>query len=158
MRTQTREKIVETARRQGRVRPVELARALGIGKAALHRQLRKLVAEGRIIKEGKAPRVAYRVYDPQDEARRIAQVIRPVLERYGVTKAELFGSAAYGGMTPDSDVDVLVELSKKVSLFDIVHLKSDLEREVGRKVDVVQYKLVRPDVKKSVFEDTFGVI
>lgn len=154
MRTQTREKLLEYVSSRGTARPHDLAQVLGIGKAALHRQLRKLEAEGRIIREGKAPRVVYRAYDPQGEARRIAQVIRPVLKRYKVKKAELFGSVAYGGMTPDSDVDVLVELSKEVSLFDIVHLKSDLEREVGRKVDVVQYKLVRPDIKKSVFEDT----
>src|SRR3989344_4334824 len=157
MRTQTREKIVEMARQQGRVRPVELARALGIGKAALHRQHRKLEAEGKIIREGKAPKVVYRVYDPEAEAKRIAVKIRPVLKKYKVSRADLFGSVAQGEMKPDSDVDVLVDLPRGGSPLGVVHLKQDLERLLGRKVDVVTYKSVHPYVRDYIFESTYEV-
>jgi|SRR3989344_809687 len=158
MVTDTRDRIVGYLNRKDGVRPHDLARGLGIGRAALHRQLRRLESEGKIIKEGKAPKVMYRAYVPKEEAKRIADMIRPVLKRYKVAKAELFGSAAYGGMTSDSDVDVLVELPRGGSLLDLAHLKQEIENQVGRTVDVVTYRSVHPYIKDYVFEKTYGVI
>ena len=158
MITDTRDRIVNYIKKSGPARPHELASFLGIGKVALHRQLRKLEAEGLIIKEGKAPRVTYRAYDPQQEARRLAEVIKPVLRRYRVSKAELFGSVAYGELKPESDVDVLVELPKGASLFDLGGLYMDLKEVIGRDVDVVPYDSVHHRIRENVFSKTFKVI
>ena len=38
----------------------------------------------------------------------IKQVISPILERHGVTKAALFGSALRGQLQPNSDIDLLI--------------------------------------------------
>ncbi len=69
----------------------------------------------------------------------IKKKILPVLEKYGVKRAGVFGSAVRGESTKESDVDILVELPKGQSLLDLVGLKLDLEEALGKKVDVLTY-------------------
>jgi predicted nucleotidyltransferase len=49
----------------------------------------------------------------------------------------LFGSAARGDDTPDSDIDFLVEFDKGSSLFDLMDLQEALADLLGFPVDVV---------------------
>ncbi len=49
----------------------------------------------------------------------------------------MFGSAARGEDTDASDIDLLVRFSPGSSLFDLLHLSDELERILGRRVDVV---------------------
>ena len=57
---------------------------------------------------------------------------------YGARSVRVFGSAARGDSGPSSDVDFLVELEDGRSLFDLVGLQQDLEKTLGRHVDVVE--------------------
>ncbi len=38
---------------------------------------------------------------------------------------------------PDSDVDLLVDMQENRSLFDLIGLQQDIEKMLGRKVDVL---------------------
>ncbi len=65
---------------------------------------------------------------------RIAEVCR----RYGVAELSVFGSVARGDDTDESDVDLLYVLAPNSMLgFEIVDLRDDLEKIVGRPVDLV---------------------
>ncbi|WP_230204774.1 nucleotidyltransferase family protein [Parafrankia elaeagni] len=65
---------------------------------------------------------------------RIAEVCR----RYGVAELSVFGSVARGDDTDSSDVDLLYVLAPDSTLgFEIVDLRDDLEKIVGRHVDLV---------------------
>ena len=75
------------------------------------------------------------------------------LLEYGVTKAALFGSHARGDATPSSDIDMLVEFGRQLSLLDFVGLKLDLEDALDTKVDLVQYKLIKPSIKEYILKD-----
>ncbi len=55
----------------------------------------------------------------------------------GARSVRVFGSVARGEATEASDVDLLVTFEPDRSLFDQVHLIGDLERLLGRRVDVV---------------------
>jgi predicted nucleotidyltransferase len=77
----------------------------------------------------------------------------PILSSYGVKKAAVFGSYARGSQTSKSDIDILVELGKAISLLDFVGLKLDLEEKLGKKVDLVQYKTIKPSLKKYILAD-----
>src|SRR5438445_11952221 len=58
-------------------------------------------------------------------------------ERYGVTSLALFGSVARDEAGPDSDVDVLVEFGRPITLFDLVAVQQYLEHCLGvRRVDL----------------------
>jgi uncharacterized protein len=55
---------------------------------------------------------------------------------YGVESLALFGSVARDEAGPDSDVDVLVEFGRPITLFDLVAVQQHLERCLGvRRVD-----------------------
>jgi len=59
MQESLREKIVAYIKANGRARAYDLSRSLPFGRAAIHRNLKKLTEEGILIKNGKAPIVFY---------------------------------------------------------------------------------------------------
>ena len=68
--------------------------------------------------------------------------IMPVLRKYGVKGASIFGSAVGGEVKESSDVHILVEIDKN-SLVDYVATKLELEEVLGRRVDLVEYDTVK---------------
>lgn len=57
-------------------------------------------------------------------------------QKYGVTQLGFFGSVARGQATEGSDVDVVVQMPP--DLFQMVHLKEDLEDLLGVPVDLIR--------------------
>jgi len=76
-----------------------------------------------------------------------------IAERHGARNIRVFGSAARGEATEDSDVDILVSASAQTSPWFPAGLVGDLERLLGRKVDVVTeeglYWLLRRRILKE---------
>ena len=75
--------------------------------------------------------------------------IAALCRRYGVKKLSLFGSAARGELTPESDVDLMVEFEpeSKVSLWDMPKLQAEFSALFGRR----RVELVPPEVMKNPF-------
>lgn len=80
----------------------------------------------------------------------IKRKITPILKRQGVLKAAVFGSAARGEETKNSDIDFLMKIAKNKTFFDLIKLKLELEDKLGRKVDIVEYEAINPLIKKEV--------
>lgn len=59
MKTNTSERIIFIVEQNGQIRPYDLVKKLGISQVAVHKQLKKLVTQGKLIKKGKAPLVFY---------------------------------------------------------------------------------------------------
>lgn len=80
----------------------------------------------------------------------VAQLCR----RYSVRELSIFGSAVRGEMTPDSDVDMLVEFlpGADIDLVDYAGLMLDLSSLIGRKVDLVSKNGLKPLIRGSVLE------
>ncbi|GAB3993757.1 hypothetical protein GCM10028807_29820 [Spirosoma daeguense] len=70
-----------------------------------------------------------------------------------VKKAYLFGSQARGEATDSSDLDILVELEPKVSLFDFIRMKLQLEALLHQTVDLVSANGLSPHVKPYIDQD-----
>ena len=85
--------------------------------------------------------------------KQIKQSILPILRRYGVTKAALFGSTVRGQMQSDSDVDILVQIDKDISLLEFVGLKIELEQALQRNVDVVEYETIKPFLREAILKE-----
>ena len=68
-------------------------------------------------------------------------------------RAAFFGSVARGEATAKSDVDIVVELGANKTLLDFIGLKLDLEETLGRKVDLVTYRSLRPRFRERVLAD-----
>jgi predicted nucleotidyltransferase len=91
-------------------------------------------------------RLARWLLDKRDE-------IQAVASRYGASRLRVFGSVARGEARPDSDLDLLVDLEPGRSLLDLGGLLMDLQELLGRKVDVVTERGLRPRVLESVLRD-----
>lgn len=60
-------------------------------------------------------------------------------KKWKIREFSIFGSVMREDFQPDSDIDVLVSFSEdaKHTLFDMVHMKEEIEQIFGRKVDLV---------------------
>lgn len=84
--------------------------------------------------------------------------IVPILQKYGVTRASIFGSVIRGEMREDSDIDILVEIEKDISLLDFVALKLELEDILGRNVDLVEFDTIKPRLKDRILRNQVVII
>jgi predicted nucleotidyltransferase len=57
--------------------------------------------------------------------------------KHGASNVRLFGSVVRGEGQHDSDVDFLVDMQEDRSLFDLIGLQQDIEKILGRKVDIL---------------------
>lgn len=73
--------------------------------------------------------------------------IRRTCERWNIAEAALFGSQQRGDATPASDIDLLVSFHEgvRIGLIELDRLVSELEQELGRRVDV----LTRRSIERS---------
>lgn len=72
----------------------------------------------------------------------------------------LFGSYARGEADENSDIDLLVDYDdseKKVSFFDVIRLKLDLEKKLNKKVELVEEKLMYPKLRRFVHNDKLKI-
>jgi len=84
---------------------------------------------------------------------RLLKAHAPILhERYGVTSMSLFGSAARGEQTENSDVDVLVDMP--ATLRGVGGANDYLENLLGCHVDMVRnHKHLTPFFRKQIERD-----
>jgi predicted nucleotidyltransferase len=114
-----------------------LAREVGVDERTLRRAVNQGTLRGRrlgprTLELSLSERVYVRRFWPLISAMRVALRTEP-----NVRFALLFGSTATGTDTPESDVDVLVDL-RDASFERIIDLNAKLTGLVGRPVDVVE--------------------
>lgn len=88
----------------------------------------------------------------------IENKILPVLRKYHVRRASLFGSVVRGEITEASDIDILVELPETASLLDLAGLKIDIEELLGRNVDVLTYDSLHPLLRDRILSEQVAIL
>lgn len=82
------------------------------------------------------------------------RVLKPELERkYRIDELAIFGSWARGEQTDASDLDVLVEARRGMTLFDLAGLQTELSRSLDMDVDVVTRNSLRPNIARQVLPE-----
>jgi predicted nucleotidyltransferase len=74
-------------------------------------------------------------------------------ERFGAELVGVVGSMARGDAKPDSDVDVILRLRKRITLFGLVDLQDFLAKDLGRSVDLVLSEDMRPERRAYIERD-----
>ena len=74
-------------------------------------------------------------------------------KRHGAQNVRIFGSVARGDFDEKSDLDFLVEMESGRSLLDHASLMLDLEKLLGRKVDVVTEKGIKARIRDRVLRE-----
>lgn len=80
-----------------------------------------------------------------------------ITARHGARNVRVFGSVARGEDTPESDIDLLVLYDPGITLFDHASLVRELEALLGRKVEVVSERGLRPRIKDRVLREAVAV-
>jgi len=91
-------------------------------------------------------------------AEEIKQKILPILEKYNIKRAGLFGSYVRGDMREDSDIDILVEIKEDISLLDFVGIKLEIEEILGKKVDLVEYNTIKPLIREKIIKEQVRIL
>lgn len=83
--------------------------------------------------------------------------ILELAKKYGATRIRVFGSVARGDADEQSDVDFLVDMEPGRSLFDLGGLQYELEKFLGRRVDIVTERGLRARIRERVLREAVAL-
>ena len=90
-----------------------------------------------------------------NEFNKIKNKSKRILRKYKIAKAGIFGSYARGEQKKSSDVDILIKYPKGLGF---IKIKNELEKELGKKVDLVEYHVIKPRIKKFILNEEVRII
>ncbi|MFH1209816.1 MAG: nucleotidyltransferase family protein [archaeon] len=82
----------------------------------------------------------------------------PVLKKYNIARAGIFGSYARGDYKKNSDVDMLIEVKDGFSLLDLIGLEMELKKILKKKVDLLTYGCIHPLLKEKILNEEIRII
>ncbi len=82
----------------------------------------------------------------------IEQKIKPVLHAHGVKTASVVGSVARQEHNDESDIDLIVEITKPLSLLTFAKIKRELEEVLNTNVDLIERTAIKPRLKKHLLK------
>ena len=161
------------ARANAHLSQVELAALAGTSQSALARYEsgatiptlptleRLLSACGRqlqiqtppLTKDARATSVRGQLGPIADRLRRQRRSILATARRRGVSKVRVFGSVARGEATPDSDLDLLVELQPGRTLLDLAGFRREVAELLDLPVDVATPDMFKDRLRDEVLEE-----
>lgn len=83
--------------------------------------------------------------------------ILSVAAKHGARNVRVFGSVARGKADTRSDVDFLVDMEPGRSLLDMGGLLMDLRKLLGREVDVVTERSLKPRIRTRVLQEAVAL-
>lgn len=83
--------------------------------------------------------------------------VLPVLRKYKIKKAGIFGSYARGEQRKDSDVDILVVPAKGMG-FRFAGMELDLEKSLKKKVDLITYKSINKYLRRRILSEEVRIL
>jgi predicted nucleotidyltransferase len=76
------------------------------------------------------------------------------LRARGIAGAAIFGSAARGGATDESDIDVLIDLDPNHQMgFEYFSLPEYFEQILGVRTDLVSLGAIKPEIRERALRD-----
>ena len=74
-------------------------------------------------------------------------------KQFKVKEIGIFGSVVRGEDKETSDVDILVEFEEPIGFFKFLELEEYLSDLIGRKVDLVSKKALKPRIGKHIMRE-----
>ncbi|CAB4966065.1 unannotated protein [freshwater metagenome] len=85
------------------------------------------------------------------------QEVRDIVSAHRATNPRVFGSAARGDDTSESDLDLLIDPTAETSLLDVGAIRHELLVLLGMTVDVLTPKALPPRFRDSVLAEAVPV-
>ena len=80
----------------------------------------------------------------------IQKIVVPIAHAYGVKRLYLFGSYAKGTADEKSDIDLLVEKGKSMSLLKLSGMRQMVQEALNLSVDLVTTAGIEDDFRKEI--------
>ena len=84
---------------------------------------------------------------------KIIEAVKTNPYRDYIQSISLFGSYLDGDEKEDSDVDLLIQLKRGIGLFGFVGIQQDLEKKLGREIDLVTPDGLSKYIKDKVLDE-----
>lgn len=78
-------------------------------------------------------------------------------ENYGLRVVGIFGSYARGEQRSESDIDLLVEILKPISLLELVGAEIYLSEILGVQVELVPKRSVREEARETISREAVAI-
>ncbi len=89
-----------------------------------------------------------------DEIKRVLRDYKSVLEKkYHVHTLGIFGSYIHNERAGDSDLDILVDFSSPISLFEFIDMEEELSKLLDIKVDLVSRNALKPFIGRRILSE-----
>ncbi len=89
-----------------------------------------------------------------DEIKRVLRNYKSVLEKkYHVNTLGIFGSYIHNEQAGDSDLDILVDFSSPISLFEFIDMEEELSELLHIKVDLVSRNALKPFIGRRILSE-----
>ncbi len=85
-----------------------------------------------------------------DDLRQQREQIIALAQKHRAQHIAVFGSVLRGQLGIDSDIDFLVDFEPDYSLRDHIRLTQGLRQLLGRRVDVVDRRSLRPELRDTI--------
>ena len=99
--------------------------------------------------------------DKKKELKNIERILKrekPLLiEKYHVKDIGVFGSYVRGEQKKNSDLDIMVEFSKRIGFFKFLELEEYLQELLQVKVDLVSKKALKPRIGQYILKEVVMV-
>ena len=79
--------------------------------------------------------------------------MKDILKRNNVSMLGLFGSYSRGEESGNSDIDLLIKFSKKISLLAHIKLQRELSELLGKNVDLLTENSISPYLRENIMND-----
>ncbi len=81
-----------------------------------------------------------------------------ITKNFQVKTLAIFGSQAKNTATKNSDIDLIIDFKKVPSMYEAKkNLRQFLEKETGKKVDLVRIKYVKSFAKKTIEKSSIPI-
>lgn len=85
----------------------------------------------------------------QDINDKIVNYLKPFNPR----RIGIFGSYARNEVTPQSDIDILVDFPEQVTLFDLGGMKVELSEMLNKPIDIVTERGINTRIRDHIYQD-----
>jgi len=142
-----------------------------LSRRTLQRRLALLVDQNRLMAAGRGRGSRYFIFSSdapthsfagkslsKDKALAILTRLKPeLMKRFSVTRLALFGSTVNDRAQVDSDVDIMVAFAGPATSERYFGVQFLLEDELGRHVDLVTEKALRPELRPFIKREAIHV-
>ena len=90
---------------------------------------------------------------PSEALAKHREEVLAIIARYPVSNPRVFGSAARGEDTEESDLDLVIDPAGPFSYFDMAGLAMELEKLLGCPVDLGTGRSLKPHVAQGAVGD-----